>query len=149
MDYHSKKILSVERFSEGKAPCSEDNSPYVRARQRLPEELLKELLQETGITLDEQSDAQWLWKGKPVKLVDGTTVSMPNTPENQKAYPQPDSQKPGLGFPIARLVQQTLNPYDQRLSSQHLALIGPFKWLGHRFIEIVDKRENFLLQCLL
>ena len=123
----------AERVSEGKAPCSEDNSPYVRARQRLPEELLKELLQETGITLDEQSDAQWLWKGKPVKLVDGTTVSMPDTPENQKAYPQPDSQKPGLGFPIARLVgvlslangallDYAIAPYQGKETGEHALL---------------------------
>ena len=37
-------------------------------------------------------------------MVDGTTASMPDTPENQKEYPQPVPQKPGLGFPMARLV---------------------------------------------
>src|SRR5664279_3114610 len=29
---------------------------------------------------------------------------MPDTPENQADFPQLDSQKPGLGFPIARRV---------------------------------------------
>ncbi len=48
-----------------------------------------------------------------------------------------------------RLLQQTLNPYDQRLSDQHLALVGPFKRLGHRFVEIVDKRENLVFQRIL
>jgi hypothetical protein len=45
----------------------------------------------------------WLWQGRPVKLFDGTTVSMPDTPSNQQAYPQSREQKPGLGFPIARI----------------------------------------------
>jgi hypothetical protein len=94
----------AERVCEGKAACSQDNSPYCRARQRLPEPLLKQLMKETGACLESQSKPQWQWKGRSVKLVDGTTVSMPDTPENQARYPQPDGQKPGLGFPIARLV---------------------------------------------
>jgi hypothetical protein len=46
----------------------------------------------------------WLWRGRHVKLVDGTTISMPDTPQNQESFPQPSSQVPGLGFPIARTV---------------------------------------------
>ena len=123
----------AERISEGQAACSENNSPYCRARQRLPEALLHQLMQETGATLDEQSDPQWQWKGRPVKLVDGTTVSMPDTPENQAAYPQPDSQKQGLGFPIARLVgvlslatgallDYAIAPYQGKETGEHALL---------------------------
>src|SRR5204863_4744799 len=50
------------------------------------------------------ASADWRWHGRRVKLVDGTTVTMPDTPENQAAYPQQSAQQPGLGFPIARLV---------------------------------------------
>ena len=46
----------------------------------------------------------WLWHGRHVKLVDGTTVSMPDTSANQEQFPQPSSQEPGLGFPMARMV---------------------------------------------
>jgi len=46
----------------------------------------------------------WHWRGRPVRLVDGTTLVMPDTPANQAAYPQPRSQKPGLGFPLCRMV---------------------------------------------
>ena len=46
----------------------------------------------------------WLWQGRVVKIVDGTVVSMPDTPENQDAFPQHTTQRPGLGFPLARLV---------------------------------------------
>src|SRR5262249_14011480 len=48
-------------------------------------------------------DPQWLWEGRRVYVYDGSAVSMPDTPANQRDYPQPDTQKPGLGFPLARL----------------------------------------------
>ena len=46
---------------------------------------------------------QWKWNGRSVFIVDGSSVSMPDTPENQAVYPQPPNQKPGLGFPLARI----------------------------------------------
>jgi hypothetical protein len=62
------------------------------------------LARETGRDLHRHAAAAWRWQGRQVKVADGTTVSMPDTPANQRAYPQPDAQKPGLGFPIARAV---------------------------------------------
>src|SRR5262249_22665395 len=53
--------------------------------------------------LDEKALRRWLCQGRRVYLFDGTTVTMPDTPANQAAYPQVYNQKPGLGFPIARL----------------------------------------------
>jgi hypothetical protein len=55
-----------------------------------------------GRNLDARAEQDWLWKGRRVYLFDGTTVTMPDSRENQKAYPQVYNQKPGLGFPIAR-----------------------------------------------
>ena len=52
----------------------------------------------------EQASPGWHWRGQPVRLVDGTTVPIPDTPANQAAYPQPRSQKPGLGFPLCRFL---------------------------------------------
>ena len=49
--------------------------------------------------MDSNVTPEYLWCGRQVKVVDGSTVSMPDTPENQEAYPQPSSQKPGCGFP--------------------------------------------------
>lgn len=54
--------------------------------------------------MSEQALPSWRWMGRPVRLVDGTTVTMPDTPANQRAYPQSRSQKTGLGFPICRVV---------------------------------------------
>ncbi len=45
-----------------------------------------------------------LWRGRPVKVVDGTGLSMPDTASNQAAYPQPLSQKSGCGFPLMKVV---------------------------------------------
>ena len=77
---------------------------YCKARQRLPEALLQRLLQLSGQRLQQQVPAAWHWHGRAVKIVDGSAVSMPDTEANQQAYPQPGSQAPGLGFPVARLV---------------------------------------------
>ncbi len=44
----------------------------------------------------------WLWNGLHAKLVDGFTFTMPDTPENQAAFPQIGEQRPGVGLPIAR-----------------------------------------------
>jgi len=83
---------------------SANTGGYCKARQRLPEDGLHSLTRRTGATLSERADPSWLWKGRPVRVADGTTITMPDTPENQKEYPQPDGQKPGLGFPMIRLV---------------------------------------------
>lgn len=90
--------------SRAESPCSPKTDPYCKARQRLPESLFTRLVRETGTTLHDQTPLEWRWQGRKVKIADGTTVSMPDTPENQAAYPQLRRQKPGLGFPIARLV---------------------------------------------
>ena len=58
----------------------------------------------SGSKLHGQTKDDWLWKGRRVKIADGTTVIMPDTEANQAEYPQPDGQKPGLGFPMIRMV---------------------------------------------
>ena len=90
--------------SRGEEPCSPKTDPYCKARQRLPESLFRRLVRETGRDLHGRSLPAWRWLGRPVKVADGTTVSMPDTAANQAAYPQSPSQKPGLGFPLARVV---------------------------------------------
>ena len=46
---------------------------------------------------------QWKWHGRSVFIADGSHVSMPDTAQNQASYPQPEVQRPGIGFPLARL----------------------------------------------
>lgn len=93
-----------EQVALGQKPSSLNNGPYCDARQRLSLGLPTRLAHEVGARLTEQQPVAWLWRGRQVKLVDGTTVSMPDTAENQASFPQSREQKPGLGFPLARLV---------------------------------------------
>ena len=95
---------AAQRAADGLAGCSVRTGGYCRARQRLPLEMVCALTRETGRLLSEKALAQWRWRGRAVKLVDGTGISMPDTEENQAVYPQPNTQAPGVGFPLARLV---------------------------------------------
>ncbi len=82
---------------------STDTSAYCQARARLPEKLLEKLFSKAGQSLEEKVTTEYLWCGRNVLVIDGSTVSMPDTLENQEAYPQPKSQKAGCGFPIAKI----------------------------------------------
>ena len=95
---------AVKRLVAGLPQCSTHTGAYCRARERLPMEMVSTLTSYTGQWITAQAPDPWHWRGRRVRLVDGTTVVMPDTPANQAAYPQPHSQKPGLGFPLCRLV---------------------------------------------
>lgn len=96
--------LLAYRAAQGLPPCSAQTGAYCQARRRLPEAVLHRLARQTGRRLRDQAEEAWRWHGRDVKVVDGTTLSMPDTPANQAAYPQPPSQRPGVGFPLLRLV---------------------------------------------
>lgn len=84
--------------------CSAATGAYCSARDRLPEEACHQLARDTGRRVEAQAPASWRWLGHRVLIVDGSTLTMADTPANQAEYPQLASQKPGCGFPIARLV---------------------------------------------
>ena len=90
--------------AQGRPPASAKTDPYCKARQRLPESLFTRLTRATGRALEDSLPDEWRWHGRRVKIADGTTVSLPDTPANQEAYPQNPSQEPGLGFPLVRVV---------------------------------------------
>jgi len=85
-------------------PCSEQTGTYCDARLRLPLGVVQHLVRRTGDEAEAGAASDWLWKGRRVLLVDGTTASMPDTPRNQAAFPQPKSQAKGVGFPMVRMV---------------------------------------------
>ena len=95
---------ALTRLTEGLRVCSTGTGAYCRARQRLPFDLVRSMACHTGALMAQRAPLSWQWRGRAVRLVDGTTVSMPDTPENQSAFPQSRTQKPGLGFPLCRLV---------------------------------------------
>lgn len=88
----------------GRKSCSPETGAYCSARDRIPEEACRVLMEDTGRQAEQEAPPSWLWHGRRVRLVDGTTATMPDTAANQAAYPQSPSQKPGCGFPIVRIV---------------------------------------------
>jgi hypothetical protein len=96
--------LLQQRCSQGLPACSADTGAYCMARKRLPEAVLRDLACTVGGNVLRDAPPHWGWRGRDVKVVDGSTLSMPDTSANQAVYPQPPTQKPGLGFPILRFV---------------------------------------------
>ncbi|MBL0122947.1 MAG: IS4 family transposase [Betaproteobacteria bacterium] len=92
-----------ERIAQGQSESALTTGSYCDARQRLPLAMPIALGNALGAQLELRAPAHWRWQGRSIKLFDGTIVSMPDTPSNQTAYPQSREQKPGLGFPIARI----------------------------------------------
>src|SRR5207245_1949239 len=121
------------RYDRGLPSVGTETTSYCEARQRLPEGLFWDLVRRVGQAIHRSTQAAWLFRGRPVKIIDGSTVVMPDTPANQAAYPQSTSQKPGLGFPIARILvvfslavgtvlEAALGPYAGKETSE-LALL--------------------------
>jgi putative transposase len=88
----------------GRESCSTNTGAYCRARAKLPEAVIRRLTLDMAAGCEEAVPSCWLWHGRHVKLVDGTTVSMPDTEANQAEYPQHSAQEEGVGFPLARMV---------------------------------------------
>ena len=84
--------------------CSCNTGAYCRARAKLPQKVMRQLTIDLADGCENQLDEECLWRGRHVYLIDGTTLSMADTPQNQTAYPQQPQQQAGLGFPIVRAV---------------------------------------------
>ncbi len=95
---------AAQRHAEGLSVQSVRTGGYCKARERLPVSMVTGLTHAVGELVSARAKAGWRWRGRQVKLVDGTGISMPDTPQNQECYPQPSSQAEGVGFPLARVV---------------------------------------------
>ncbi len=118
---------ATRRAIEGLSVTSINTGAYCRARQRLPLEMPIELTRETGRLLCARAPKGWRWRGRTVKLVDGSGISMPDTAENQCCFPQPSSQAEGVGFPLARIVAIVCLSSGAVLD----AAMGPFEGQGN------------------
>jgi hypothetical protein len=90
---------------------------FCEARSGLSPRLLQAVFDELRGHLDRRASAAWLWCGRRVKVLDGTSFSMPDTPANQRTWPQPCMQKKGRGFPVAKMLG--------------LFCLSTGAWLGH------------------
>jgi hypothetical protein len=95
--------IIAHRAANGDPVCSPNTTSYCNARSRILTNVLSTLARRTAQELQASIAEQWKWNGRSVFIFDGSTVSMPDTPPNQSMYPQPPKQKPGLGFPLARI----------------------------------------------
>lgn len=132
----------VNRLVNGLDVGSVNTAGYCFARKRLPMGMVSALARQTGELLGMRTPTDWLWQSRHVKLVDGTTVLMPDTEENQMRYPQHGGQAPGVGFPIARLVgvislstgavlDAAMGPYKGKGTGEY----GLFRRIKESFIE--------------
>jgi hypothetical protein len=88
----------------GRIPPSPDTGAYCRARAKVSEAVIRRLVYAIDDGLESRVPGDWLWLGRRVKMADGTTLLTPDTDANREVWPQARTQKPGLGFPILRLV---------------------------------------------
>jgi hypothetical protein len=95
--------IIAHRAAAGLKRCSPNTASYCNARARLPTAVLRSLAKRTAQQLQAGLPESWKWNGRSVFIADGSHVSMPDTAENQTAYPQPPTQQEGLGFPPARI----------------------------------------------
>jgi len=116
----------IKKLAGGFSVNSTSTGGYCRARQRLPLAMVSTLTHQLGALIDQHIPQLWRWQGRRVRIVDGTTVTMPDTAANQASFPQQRGQQPGLGFPICRIVGITCLASGALLN----AAIGRFNGKG-------------------
>jgi hypothetical protein len=140
---------------------SGDTGDYCRARAKLDLEALRCLTVQTARRLESQADRSWLFHGLHPKLIDGFTFTMPDTPENQAAFPQNPAQRPGVGLPIARacavlslatasLCDLAVGPYEGKETGESALLRGLLETFAKDDVVVFDRHYcSFLMLALL
>ena len=158
---HIVNEAAVKRVSAALSPCSTHTGAYCMARKRLPSDLLSSLVRCTGSMCASHLPSAWRWRGRAVRLVDGTTLTMPDTPANQARYPQQISQPPGLGFPLCRMVgvvclgsgallDAAIGPYKGKGGDEHTLLRSLLPVLSHADVLVGDALyASYFLLCAL
>ena len=133
-----RKVQLWHRSRNQPMPSSQTGA-YCQARSRLPQKDLDQAHERLAEQLAAGPQTRGCWKGHRLRVIDGTGLSMPDTPANQEAYPQPSTQTPGCGFPVVKLVavfclhtgalirwvQGTLLEHENRLFKRLLEFFGP------------------------
>lgn len=112
----------VLRVALGLERCAAGTGAYCKARAKLPEKFLRRLTGELGNGVEDQAPASWRWHNRRALLVDGFETILDDTQPNQTQYPQPGTQRPGVGFPMMRVV--VLLAFATAML--HDAAIGPY-----------------------
>jgi hypothetical protein len=152
----------INQLLQGQEAGSANTGSYCEARARLPQELVRELSCDIARLLSAQTPEGWMWRGRHIKLVDGTTILMPDTRENQAQFPQHGSQQSGAGFPIARVVgvlslahgalfDIAMGPYQGKGTGEHALFRELLKCFVRGDVMIADSYycSYFLIAALL
>jgi DDE family transposase len=151
--------ILAHRAASGLAPCSPNTASYCDARSRLPNAVLRTLAKDTAQQLQQSLPEAWKWNGRNVFIADGSHVSMPDTPENQAAYPQPVVQQEGIGFPLARLAvllslatgachDLAIAPYAGKGTGETTLLRRMYDSLSPGDVVVADALfDNYFLAC--
>ena len=142
--------IATYLLQTGQQPPSGDTGDYCRARAKLSLPALRRLVVESSRRLERDADTSWLWKGLHAKLVDGFTFTMPDTPENQEAFPQLPLQSPGVGFPIARacavmslatacVLDVAVGPYQGKQTGENALLRGMLDTFDEGDVVVFDR----------
>src|SRR5689334_15880083 len=149
----------AHRAASGLEPCSPNAASYCNARARLPTGVLRALAKRTARQLQDGLPQAWKWNGRDAYIADGSHVSMPDTPQNQAAYPQVYNQKPGAGFPLARLAvllslasgachDPAVAPYAGKGAGATTLLRQRYGSLGRGDVVVADALfDNYFLAC--
>ncbi len=94
--------LRAHQAVSGQTLCSADTGGYCKARLRLPEAVCWGLQRETAVAAERAAPDEWRWRGRNVKVVDGSVFRLADTDENRAEYPLQRHVRAGLSFPLAR-----------------------------------------------
>jgi len=151
--------ILAHRATSGLKPCSPNTASYCNARARIPTGVLRTLARQTAQQLQASAPEQWQWNGRNVFIADGSHVSMPDTPQNQACYPQPEVQQPGIGFPPARLTvllslatgachDLAIAPYAGKGTGETTLLRQMYDTLSPGDVIVADALfDNYFLAC--
>jgi hypothetical protein len=149
----------AHRAASGLAACSPNTASYCNARGRLHTAVLRTLARRTAQQLQDDAADEWRWNGRRVFIADGSHVSMPDTPENQARYPQPEAQRPGIGFPLARVAvllslatgachDLAIAPYTGKGTGETSLLRAMYDTLRPGDVVLADALfDNYFLAC--
>jgi putative transposase len=153
-------IATYIQQTGGQVP-SGDTGDYCRARSKLDLVALRRLVREAAQQLQDGADPSWLWHGLNAKLIDGFTFTMPDTIENQHAFPQQKSQAPGVGFPMARgcavlslataaIHDLNIGPYEGKETGENALLRGILDSLQEHDVAVFDRYYcSFMMLAIL
>jgi hypothetical protein len=151
--------IIAHRAASGLGTCSPNTASYCNARGRLFTGVLCTLAKRTAEELQAGAAQGWRWNGRDVFIADGSHISMPDTPENQASYPQPPTQQPGVGFPLARVAvllslatgachDLAIAPYEGKGTGETTLLREMYGTLRPGDVVLADAHfDNYFLVC--